>query len=190
MVACRHECVSPRVRSHRRARATQHQSALAQRNLHARALASGKISAEMLYNIIDDYGVACDILCAAEDSAWQAPGPSGPGPGVPKCFSRESGAYHRTTHVVFIHVGEIACEVACLYSDMAVNADCSHAMPDPPGPERKSTSPSSSSSSETAGSAPAATSGDPSCASSRCPGSQPDSIEVGTRRLQGLKRPA
>ena len=38
---------------------------------HARAWASGGINAEMLDRVINDFGAASDILCAASDPHWR-----------------------------------------------------------------------------------------------------------------------
>ena len=49
-----------------------------EKRLSARALASGKITVQILGDILQDYTAAVDILHAAEDEQWQAPGASRP----------------------------------------------------------------------------------------------------------------
>ena len=92
----------------RRAGATRYQGELKARKLGARALQSGKVPAEMLYNAIGDYTASVVILCAAEDSAWSVPhatpmpAPRSRGHALRHCSHREHDVAHVLRLVVWV----------------------------------------------------------------------------------------
>ena len=82
----------------RRAGAMRYIGELQARKIGARALQSGKLSAEILYNTMGDYTAATDILCAAEDKAWVAPHTI-PMP-APRCTGHALKRYPNRMHIV------------------------------------------------------------------------------------------